>query len=420
MDGAEHLDELDRRIVIALQGNGRASWTEIAEQCGSSVATVARRGQQLLRDGVVRVAVMPDIQHGGESDLFILRITCAPGTQTRVLGALSRRTDMRFLSLVTGAYDILAELNVRKEDSLHTRIVNEIQAIDGVERCNTDLTLNTYKVAHDWSQQFGVGPDVKRAVEVHRCAPSHFDPADHKIIELMAEDGRASFRSVAATLGVNESTVRRRFETLQGRGCIHLVTLVPAPALGYESEIILDISVAPALLDSVARKLAAYRGVRYVAATLSHNALMCELILPTTQDVFEFTNGTLGRLDGVLGWTASVVLLVVRRGFVETPWWRKGISVPALGELPEAAEASAELSGVGVAPSDGPAAAPSSDASPSLDGLVAPFGDSLVVSPLTGALPSAAPVKASAGDARASRAGTPAAGSGGRARVRGR
>ncbi len=39
----------------------------------------------------------------------------------------------------------------------------------------------------------------------------------------MAGDGRASFRSVAATMGVNESTVRRRFETLQGR-------LLPSPA----------------------------------------------------------------------------------------------------------------------------------------------------------------------------------------------
>jgi DNA-binding Lrp family transcriptional regulator len=160
---------------------------------------------------------------------------------------------------------------------------------------------------------------------VHRCAPSHFDSVDHKIIDLMAEDGRASFRTVATALGVNESTVRRRFETLQSRGCIHLVTLVPAPALGFESEIILNIAVAPAFLESVARQLATYRGVRYMAATLNHNALMCELILPTTRDVFEFTNGTLGRLEGVLGWTASVVLLVVRRGFVETPWWRGGL-----------------------------------------------------------------------------------------------
>jgi DNA-binding Lrp family transcriptional regulator len=325
MDGADHhLDELDRKIVIALQGHGRASWTKIAEEVGTSVATVARRGQQLLQDGVVRVAVMPDINHAGDTDLFILRITCAPGTQVRVLEELSKRPDLRFLALVTGAYDIFAELNLLRTDSLHTRIVHEIQAIEGVQRCDTDLTLNVYKVSHDWVQQFGTAEDRTPEARVHRCSPDHFDPIDHEIIAVMAEDGRASFRSVATALGVNESTVRRRFETLHGSGCTTLVTLIPAPALGFESEILINITVAPPFLREVARQLTTYRGVRYVAALLSQNTLMCELILPTTQHVFDFTNGVLGRLEGVLGWSASVVLLVVRRGFVETPWWRRG------------------------------------------------------------------------------------------------
>jgi DNA-binding Lrp family transcriptional regulator len=325
MSVPEHLDELDRRIVVALQADGRASWTEIAERCDASVATVARRGQQLLRDGIVRIAVMPDSDHQGAADLYILRITCEPGTQTRVATELNARTDLRFLALVTGSVDIIAELNLRRDDSLHARIIEEIQAIDGVLRCDTDLTLHVYKVSADWGQQlFGIKAQQAPA-EVHQCDPSHFDAADHKIIDLMREDGRASFRTVATALGVNESTVRRRFETLQRRGCISVVPLVSAPALGFESEIIFNITVEPSAVDAVARKLTSYQGVRYVAATLNHNALMCEVILPTTDEVYAFTTETLGRLEGVRGWTASIVLLTFRRGFVETPWWRGSV-----------------------------------------------------------------------------------------------
>jgi DNA-binding Lrp family transcriptional regulator len=330
MVGLDHLDELDRRIVVALQSNGRASWTEIAELTGTSVTTVARRGQQLLRSGIVQVAVMPHIHHAGGTDLFILRISCAPGAQARVLEQLATRSDLRFLALVTGPWDIMAELNLPREESLHTRVADEIQAIDGVLRCDTDLTLHMYKVAHDWSQQLLTGDPAAPTTEAHQCDPSHFDSADHKIIDHLREDGRASFRTVATALGVNESTIRRRFETLQRRGCIAVTTLVPAQALGFESEIIFFITVAPAQLDEVAHRLAGYRGVRYVAATLGTNALMCEVILPTTNDLFEFTTRTLGSLAGVDGWTAAIVLLTVRRGFVETPWWRgAGLSAGA-------------------------------------------------------------------------------------------
>jgi DNA-binding Lrp family transcriptional regulator len=319
------LDDLDRRIIVALQSDGRASWTEIADLSGSSVATVARRGQQLLREGVVRVAAVPDVNHNGAADLFVLRITCAPGTQMDVLAQLVQHRDLRFLGLVTGPYDILAELNLRREESLRARIVREILAIDGVQRCDTDLTLHVYKVSHEWSRQLLSDDPAEEVVETHQCDQSHFDAVDRQIIDLMSEDGRASFRTVALEVGLNESTVRRRFEALLSRGCILVTTLVPAPALGFESEIVLNITVAPPFLDLVARTLSRYRGVRYVAAMLSSNALICELILPTARDLFDFTTNTLGRLEGVQGWTASVVLLVLRRGFVETPWWRGSI-----------------------------------------------------------------------------------------------
>lgn len=255
----DHLDDLDRRIIAALQSDGRASWTEIAELSGSSVATVARRGQQLLREGVVRVAAIPGNNHAGAADLFVLRITCEPGTQMDVLAELVRHADLRFLSLVTGPYDILAELNLRREESLQARIVERILAIDGVQRCDTDLTLHVYKVSHDWSRQLLSDAPPEEVAEAHQCDPSHFDAVDRQIIDLMREDGRSSFRTVAAEVGLNESTVRRRFETLLSRGCILVTTLVPAPALGFESEIVLNITVAPPFLDSVARTLSRYR-----------------------------------------------------------------------------------------------------------------------------------------------------------------
>jgi DNA-binding Lrp family transcriptional regulator len=213
----DHLDDLDRRIIAALQSDGRASWTEIAELSGSSVATVARRGQQLLREGVVRVAAIPGNNHAGAADLFVLRITCEPGTQMDVLAELVRHADLRFLSLVTGPYDILAELNLRREESLQARIVERILAIDGVQRCDTDLTLHVYKVSHDWSRQLLSDAPPEEVAEAHQCDPSHFDAVDRQIIDLMREDGRSSFRTVAAEVGLNESTVRRRFETLLSR-----------------------------------------------------------------------------------------------------------------------------------------------------------------------------------------------------------
>lgn len=315
------LDELDRRIVAALQLDGRASWTAIAERCGTSIPTVARRAQQLLCEGIVRVAVVADLVNAGPADLFILKIHCDRASQTVVAQRLAQREDIRFLAIVTGGADIVAELSTPKADPLHVRLVDEVQAIDGVRRCETDLLLHTYKVAHDWSRQLLTGEDhVYAGDEPHRCDPTHFDETDRAMLALLRDDGRASSRALADALGVHESTARRRLETMLARGCAEVVTLVPAAALGFESEILFTITVAPARLDAVARELATYRGVRYVAATLGASSLMCEVILPTTHDIFGFVTTVLGELEGVQGWTAAMELLTFKRAFLATPW----------------------------------------------------------------------------------------------------
>ncbi|MGO4601969.1 Lrp/AsnC family transcriptional regulator [Terrabacter sp. 2YAF2] len=325
------LDALDRQIVAALQKDGRASWTEIAEECGAPLPTVTRRGQSLLASRALRVGVSSNINSPGETDLFMLRIACRAGSQVTVAKALARRTDLRFLCLVTGGSDLLAELVCRRADSLHVRQINEILAIDGVEGCESDLVLHAYKVSQHWaegatSSRESSGDEIKPP---HICDPTHFDETDLSILRELRTDGRASFRSVADSIGVNESTVRRRFEAMRDRGCAWVLTLVAASVLGFESEIVLNISVQPNSIDDIAHELSSYVGVRYLAATLN-GTLMCELIMPSSKDVFEFMTEGLGRIDGVRGWTASVELLTVKRGFLETPWWLETVTESSL------------------------------------------------------------------------------------------
>lgn len=315
------LDDLDRRIVSALQLDGRASWTAVAERCATSVPTVARRAQQLFADDVIRVAVIPEVGADGPSESFLLRIRCRPGRQMATVEQLADLDDVRFLALVTGEDDIVAECIVPRGASLYDHLVQRVQAMDGVERCRSDLLLHVYKVAHDWSRQL-LGDDGGATGATHpHCAPTHFDETDRSMLKLLREDGRASFRALAEALGINESTARRRLERLQAAGCVAVVTLVPAAALGLESETLLRIDVTPSRLGDVATALAAYRSVRYLAATLDGSSLLCEVIAQSTEDLFHFTTSVLAPLPGVLGWSAAMEVLVAKRGFVTTPWW---------------------------------------------------------------------------------------------------
>ncbi len=335
MTALDPVDQLSRRIIVALQQDGRASWTAIAAMCGTSVPTVARRVQQLITDGVLRVAVIPGHGSTGPVETFLASIGCRPGTQVEVAEQLVARDEVRFAALVAGSYDIIVELVVHAGPAGYPKTILELQRIPGVERWHSDLLLHVYKISNDWSRQLldadDLSPADYRPAEPLLCSPDHLDKVDRAILAVLGEDGRASFKAVASTLDLNESTVRRRFERMVADGCAMVVTLVPAATLGLEAETLLRISVEPAKLTEVALTLARHRAVRYLGATLDGNSLLCEVIAPSTKGLFDFTTCTLATLDGVVGWSASVELLSLKRGFVETPWWRDQLATSAVG-----------------------------------------------------------------------------------------
>jgi DNA-binding Lrp family transcriptional regulator len=293
-----------------------------------------------MSSGIVKVAVVPALDALGDVSTFLVRITCQPGMQTVVAAELVGRAGVRFVTIVTGEYDIIAELAVIGGATHFPQLVEELQSIIGIERWRSDLIMHVYKVSFDWGKQlFPETPGPQSGgrpgqQELIACSPTHIDSADWKILDALRDDGRETFQSIADRLGMNESSVRRRFERLKSGACIDIFTLVAAPALGMGAETLMTVKVSPARMDAVALELAQHPSVRYLAATLDENSLFCEVIFRSTAELYIFIISVLSHLDGVEGWTASMELLFLKRGFIETPWWRGQISQTSAANEP--------------------------------------------------------------------------------------
>lgn len=295
------------------------------------MTTVVRRGQQLLGDGIVRVTAAPALGSRGRYDNFFVRIGCRPGTQVAVAEMLVQRADVRFCALVTGEQDIVAELVVDGGAATYPQLLTGLRGSAEIERWRSTLIMHVYKSSSAWGLQLfdetfasravGDGPD--RPGQPATCEPGHLDDADWRIVDVLSRDGRQTFQSVADQVGLSESSVRRRFERLRSTGCLEILVLVPSSVLGMEAETLMTIQVEPAAHEAVVGALVGHPSVRYLGALLDQNALLCEVITPTAAELYEFATGYLSALPGVQGWSASVELVNLKRGFVETPWWRQ-------------------------------------------------------------------------------------------------
>ncbi len=110
-----------------------------------------------------------------------------------------------------------------------------------------------------------------------------------EIVELLREDGRATFSSIAEKLGVSESTVRTRVSRMRNSNVIHFITVTNPLPLGHSAWAMLGICVcANASAKETAEYFRDLKEVVYAMRVAGRFDLLAEIVVETPDDLREF------------------------------------------------------------------------------------------------------------------------------------
>jgi Lrp/AsnC family transcriptional regulator for asnA, asnC and gidA len=123
------------------------------------------------------------------------------------------------------------------------------------------------------------------------------DDLDRGIIEALQENGRESFRRIAARLGVSEGTVRARYARLTSEGILQVVAVTNPLGLGFEQALIGVKTSGPP--SEVADQISRWPEADYVVVTAGQFDLVVELVASDRRGLLELTN-RLRALGGVV------------------------------------------------------------------------------------------------------------------------
>src|SRR3954469_761495 len=144
---ARRTDELDRRIIEALQSNGRESFRAIAARVGVSEATVRARYARLCDDDILQVvAVTNPLGLGFEQALIGLKTA---GSPQPVADVLASWPEADYVVVTAGQFDLVVEVVAAdRRDLLH--LTNRMRELEGVVSTETFLYLDLVKQLYDW------------------------------------------------------------------------------------------------------------------------------------------------------------------------------------------------------------------------------------------------------------------------------
>jgi len=142
---------------------------------------------------------------------------------------------------------------------------------------------------------------------------SKIDKTDYHIINLLVENGRASAAEIARQLGdVTERTVRYRIDRLIRDGLIQICAVPNPRMLGFAVAADVFIEVEADKIFDVARTLADFDSISYVACSIGEMDVSAQVVAENTDEIYAFVTEVIRKIPGVRKTVTSIVPVVLK------------------------------------------------------------------------------------------------------------
>ncbi|AWT47875.1 AsnC family protein [Streptomyces actuosus] len=311
------LDELDVRLLCALEVNARASFSRLGAVLGVSDQTVARRYRRLCAEAGLRVVAVRDAERLGH-DQWTLRLRCVPDAALTIADALAKRPDTNWIGLAAGGTEIVCGTRPRSAGDRDDLLLGKLPRTPRVLEIRAHQMLHRfYGGPSGWLGKFGLlAPDEIAALRPDPApepGEARIDPADEPLLAVLERDGRAGYPELMRATGRSESAVKRRLAALLGSGAVYIDVEYHSETLGFPTAAALWITTTPAALTAVGEALAGHDQIAHAAATAGPSNITATAVVRSTAELYAYLSGPLGRLAGVQHVEASPFLRRVKQ-----------------------------------------------------------------------------------------------------------
>jgi Lrp/AsnC family transcriptional regulator for asnA, asnC and gidA len=145
MDQADLLDETDVKIVEALREDGRVAFAQIAEKLGVSPGMIRQRYNRLVEMGYLKVVAITNPSRMGLKTMAMIGIRTDGDKMLQVAEQIAALEEVIYIIIVSGRYDIMAEVICRDHADLLRFLTERLSKIKGVRETESFMHLKIVK-----------------------------------------------------------------------------------------------------------------------------------------------------------------------------------------------------------------------------------------------------------------------------------
>lgn len=141
----DDLDEVDQYIIEAMRQDGRIAFAQIAQQLNVSPGMIRVRYNRLVDLGILKVVAVTNPLRMGYKTMAMIGIRTEGEKMLQVAEQVSAFEEVIYLIVVSGRYDIIAEVVCRDHAHLLRFLTEKLYKVDGVRESESFMHLKIQK-----------------------------------------------------------------------------------------------------------------------------------------------------------------------------------------------------------------------------------------------------------------------------------
>lgn len=141
----DDLDEIDQYILKALRRDGREAFSQIASQLNVSPGMIRQRYNRLVELGILKVVAITNPVQRGFKTMAMVGIRTDGRRMLEIADQIAALPEVVYLIVVSGQFDLMAEVFCREPQDLLKFLTEKLYAIDGVRQAESFLHLKIVK-----------------------------------------------------------------------------------------------------------------------------------------------------------------------------------------------------------------------------------------------------------------------------------
>ncbi|MFK8851018.1 Lrp/AsnC family transcriptional regulator [Streptomyces sp. Ac-502] len=290
-------DDLDQRLLHALQLDGRAPFSRLARTLGVSEHTAARRYRRLRGLGL-RIVGRPNLVRLGHTR-WLLRLRCAPTAAGPLADSLARRPDTSWVTRAASGTEVYCAIDARTADERNDLLLTALPRTPNLMSVTAHCMLQIFKGASTTWHATRFRTTAPATASPDSDIPLRLDATDQALFAELALDGRATLPVLSKAAACSPSSIQRHLDRLRHHGALDLFVDFEPQLLGHHMSTQLWLTVAPARLRSVGAAVATHPDIAFAAAVTGSANLVANGVFRTPADLYTYVDQDLGTLPGI-------------------------------------------------------------------------------------------------------------------------